>query len=90
MNMIDAMADECDWITNISPMTLINLVADIIENEPNITNKQQLFAVRPHHLIRIYEYNMNLKETIVITLYAIVVLGLMGTILKYLSQNNKL
>ena len=40
MNMIDAMADECDWITNISPMTLINLVADIIENEPNITNKQ--------------------------------------------------
>jgi len=40
MNMIEAMADECDWITNISPMTLINLVADIIENEPNITNKQ--------------------------------------------------
>jgi hypothetical protein len=40
MNMIEAMADECDWITNISPMTLINLVVDIIENEPNITNKK--------------------------------------------------
>jgi hypothetical protein len=39
MNMIDAMADECDWITNISPMTLINLVADIIENEPHIINE---------------------------------------------------
>jgi len=39
MNMIDAMADECDWITNISPMTLINLVADIIENEPYIINE---------------------------------------------------
>jgi hypothetical protein len=39
MNMIDAMADECDWITNISPMTLINLVVDIIENEPHIINE---------------------------------------------------
>jgi hypothetical protein len=39
MNMIDAMADECDWIENISPMTLINLVADIIENEPHIINE---------------------------------------------------
>ena len=39
MNIIDAMADECDWITNISPMTLINLVADIIENEPHIINE---------------------------------------------------
>ena len=39
MNMINAMADECDWITNISPMTLINLVADIIENEPHIINE---------------------------------------------------
>jgi len=39
MNMIDAMADECDWVTNISPMTLINLVADIIENEPHIINE---------------------------------------------------
>ena len=39
MSMIDAMADECDWITNISPMTLINLVADIIENEPHIINE---------------------------------------------------
>ncbi len=38
MNMIDAMADECDWITNISPMTLINLVADIIENEKDIVH----------------------------------------------------
>ena len=36
MNMIEAMADECDWITNISPMTLVNLVADIIENEKDI------------------------------------------------------
>jgi hypothetical protein len=40
MNMIEAMADECDWVANISPMTLINLVVDIIENEPNITNKK--------------------------------------------------
>ncbi len=40
MNMVEAMADECDWITNISPMTLINLVVDIIENEPNITTKK--------------------------------------------------
>jgi len=39
MNIIDAMADECDWIENISPMTLINLVADIIENEPHIINE---------------------------------------------------
>jgi hypothetical protein len=39
MNMINAMADECDWMTNISPMTLINLVADIIENEPHIINE---------------------------------------------------
>ena len=39
MNIIDAMADECDWITNISPMTLINLVADIIENEPHIIDE---------------------------------------------------
>ena len=39
MSMIDAMAEECDWITNISPMTLINLVADIIENEPHIINE---------------------------------------------------
>jgi len=39
MDMINAMADECDWITNISPMTLINLVADIIENEPHIINE---------------------------------------------------
>ena len=39
MDMINAMAGECDWITNISPMTLINLVADIIENEPQIINE---------------------------------------------------
>jgi hypothetical protein len=39
MDMINAMADECDWVTNISPMTLINLVADIIENEPHIINE---------------------------------------------------
>ena len=40
INMMGAMADECDWVANISPMTLINLVADIIENEPNITKNQ--------------------------------------------------
>ena len=61
MNMVEAMADECDWITNISPMTLINLVVDIIENEPNITNKQQFFAVQPQIFIRIYK-NINYES----------------------------
>lgn len=36
MEMVDALAEECDWVTHISPQTLVNIVADIIENEKNV------------------------------------------------------
>lgn len=36
MEIVNSIADECDWVTNISPQTLVNIVADIIENEKNV------------------------------------------------------
>lgn len=38
MEWVNKVADECDWKTSFGPEEIVNAIANILENNPNLIN----------------------------------------------------
>jgi len=36
MRRVDFITEECDWVTNFGPEEIVNMIADILENNPQL------------------------------------------------------
>jgi len=40
MEQVDIICEECDWVTNFTPKDIVNLISDIIEENPNLIENE--------------------------------------------------
>ena len=36
MEKVNRIADECDWVTSFGPEEIVHMIADILENNPQL------------------------------------------------------
>ncbi len=36
MEKVNRIADECDWVTSFGPEEIVNMIANILENNPQL------------------------------------------------------
>lgn len=38
MEVVDRISDECDWVTSFGPEDIVNMIADILETNPQLVD----------------------------------------------------
>lgn len=38
MEKVEHIAEECDWVTHFGPEDIVNIIANIIQNNPHLIN----------------------------------------------------
>lgn len=39
MKKVNQIAEDCDWVTSFGPEEIVNMIADILENNPHLISE---------------------------------------------------
>lgn len=41
MDKVNQIAEDCDWVTHFGPLEIVNMIADILEENKELTIKEE-------------------------------------------------